>query len=103
MMRIKKNDMVLVLSGKDKGKRGVVLETIPHKNLVKVQGVAVVTRHMKARRQGETAGIRKQEGYINSSNVMLVSPADSQPCRVNYKMLENGKKVRVCNRTQETI
>lgn len=101
-MHIKKNDTVVVISGKDKGKRSVVLEVLPQKNLVKIQGVAVVTKHKKARRQGEVAGIKKQEGYINISKVMLVS-ADSKPCRVNYKSLEDGKKVRICNRTKQTI
>lgn len=103
MLRIKKNDTVIVLTGKDKGKRGTVLEIVLAKNLVKVKGIALVTKHVKARRQGENSGIVKQEGYINASNVMLVSPTDSKPCRVNFKTLEDGKKVRVSNRTQQTI
>ncbi|MBA3954550.1 50S ribosomal protein L24 [Candidatus Dependentiae bacterium] len=103
MLRIKKNDTVIVLTGKDKGKRGTVLEIVLDKNLVKVKGIAVVTKHVKAKRQGENSGIVKQEGYINASNVMLVSPVDNQPCRVNFKTLEDGKKVRVSNRTQQTI
>jgi large subunit ribosomal protein L24 len=103
MMRIKRKDTVLILKGKDKGKRGVVVDIIPSKNLVKVQGIALVTKHAKARRQGETSTIKKQEGYINLSNVMLISAVDSAPCRVNVKILEDGKRVRVCNRTKETI
>ena len=103
MMRIKKNDTVFVLTGKDKGKRGTVLEVEREKSLIKVAGIAMLTKHYKARRQGETSGIRKQEGYINLSNVMLVSPIDSKPCRVNFKILENGTKVRVCNRTKQVI
>ena len=103
MMRIKKNDTVFVLTGKDKGKRGTVIDIIPDKNLVKVKGIALVTKHIKARRQGEVSAIKKEEGYIHISNVMLVSQHDNNPCRVNFKVLEDGKKVRVCNRTQQVI
>lgn len=102
MMRIKKNDTVYVLTGKDKGKHGTVLDIIAEKNLVKVKGVALLTKHVKARRQGEVSAIKQEEGYINMSNVMLVGP-DNKPCRVNFKVLEGGKKVRVCNRTQQVI
>ncbi len=102
MMRIKKNDNVVVLTGRDKGKKGTVLEVLPEKDLVKVSGIAIVTKHYKARRQGETSGIRKQEGYINLSNVMLIS-SDGKPTRVNFKTLEDGTKVRVANRTKQTI
>jgi len=102
MMRIKKNDTVLVLTGRDKGKRGTVLEVVPAKGLVKVSGVAVVTKHYKARKQGEVSSIKKQEGYINASNVMLIS-TDGKPCRVNFKSLEDGNKVRVCNRTKDVV
>lgn len=101
-MRIKKNDTVYVLTGKDKGKQGIILAIDPDKNLVKVKGIALLTKHVKARRQGEVSAIKQEEGYINISNVMLVAP-DNKPCRVNFKVLENGKKVRVCNRTQQII
>lgn len=101
-MRIKKNDTVLILTGKDKGKRGTVLEVDLDKDLVKVAGIAMMTKHYKARKQGEASSIKKQEGYIHASNVMLIS-SDKKPCRVNFKVLEDGKKVRVCNRTKEVI
>lgn len=68
---IKKNDLVYVLTGKDKGKKGTVISVLPRKGLVKIKGVALVTRHYKARRQGETSGIKKVERYIDVSNVML--------------------------------
>lgn len=103
MMRIKKNDTIVVLTGKDKGKQGIVVDIVVDKNLVKVAGVAMVTKHYKARRQGETSAIKKQESFINLSNVMLISPIDSKPCRVNFKVLEDGSKVRVCNRTKQVI
>lgn len=101
MMRIKKNDTVIVLTGKDKGKKGTVIDVIPDKDLVQVKGIAVATRHAKARRNGEQSSIKKIESYINASNVMLVA-ADGKPCRVNFKVID-GKKVRVSNRTGEAI
>lgn len=103
MMRIKKHDTVLVITGKDKGKRGRVLEIDLDKNSIKVAGVNIVTKHYKARRQGEASSIKKQEGYINASNVMLVAPGDSLPCRVQFKQLEDGTKVRVSHRSKQTI
>ncbi len=102
MMRIKKNDTVVVLTGKDKGKKGTVLDVLYDKKLVKVSSVAIVTKHVKAKRQGETSGIKKQESYIHLSNVMLVA-SDGKPCRVGFKVLDDGKKVRVCSRTQKVI
>lgn len=72
MAHIKKNETVLVITGKDKGKKGVVLEVLPKKNKVLVKGVAITTRHVKARRQGEVAGIKKEENYIHISNVVPV-------------------------------
>lgn len=102
MNRIKKNDTVLVLTGRDKGKKGTVLDVQSDKDLVKVAGIAIVTKHYKARKQGEVSSIKKQEGYIHASNVMLIS-TDGKPCRVNFKVQEDGKKVRVCNRTKDVV
>ncbi len=103
MLRIRRNDTVQVLTGKDKGKQGTVVDINRDKGLVKVTGIAMVTKHQKARRQGETSAIKKKESFINLSNVMLVSPADSKPCRVNFKKQEDGTKVRVCNRTKKVL
>ncbi len=102
-MRIKKNDTVIVISGKDSGKNGTVIDIKIDKGLVKVKGIALVTKHVKARKQGEVSTIKKVESFINLSNVMLVSSADSLPCRVNFKIMEDGKKMRICNRTKEAI
>jgi large subunit ribosomal protein L24 len=71
MQHIKKDDLVIVISGKDKGKKGHVVEVLPKKGKVKVRGVAIVTTHYKARRQGETSAIKKEESYIDISNVVL--------------------------------
>jgi len=68
---IKKNDLVYVLTGKDRGKKGTVISILPEKKKVKVKGVALAIRHYKARKQGEKSGIKKVERYIDMSNVML--------------------------------
>lgn len=98
MSNIKKNDTVIVIAGKDKSKKGTVIEILPKKNLVKVKGVAIATKHKKARAQGQVSQIKKEESYINISNVMLLS--NSKPCRISFKF-ENGKKVRFCKKTGE--
>jgi large subunit ribosomal protein L24 len=99
--RIKKNDTVVVLSGKDKDKKGKVIEVLPKKDKVIVEGVKLVTRHIKARKQGEVSGIRKEEAYLNTALVMPICTACNTPCRVNAKIIEGGKKVRACNRCEE--
>ena len=101
VMRVKKNDTVIVLSGKDKGKRGSVVDILPKKGKVVVKGVAVVTRHAKARKQGEMAGIKKQESFIDISNVMPLCASCQKPCRVGSSVLEGGKKARSCKRCHE--
>lgn len=96
--RIKKNDTVKILSGKDKGKNGLVLAVFPEKNQVLVQGVAIVTKHVKARKQGQRAEIKKCESLIALSKAMLVCSACHAPSRVNTKVVEDGSRVRMCNR-----
>ena len=70
--RIKKGDQVYVLTGKDRGKKGIVIAILPKKDKVIVKDVALVTRHVKARKQGETSGIKREERFIHISNVMPV-------------------------------
>ncbi len=103
MMRVKNNDIVVIITGKDKGKRGKVLDIDYKHHKVKVQGVAIVTRHLKPRRQGEKGTLKKEEGYIDLSNVMPLCPTSDKPCRVRVKELEAGTKVRVSHRSQEAI
>ena len=103
MARVKKNDTVMILSGKDKGKEGVVLDINKKKSRVMVKGAAILVKHVKARRQGEPSGIRKEEGWLHLSNVMPVCSACKTPCRVSAKLLEDGKKVRMCNSCKEVI
>lgn len=102
-VRIKKDDQVIVLTGKDKGQKGQVLEVLPKKNKVLVKGVAMATHHTKAKKQGETSKISKQESYIDISNVMAFCASCKKASRMNSKLLDSGDKVRVCNRCQEIM
>lgn len=81
--RIKKNDTVVVLSGKDRGKKGKVLEIFPEKNLVIVEGVNIATIHRRARRQGEESKIVRQETCIHISNVLPIDAATGSPKRAS--------------------
>lgn len=101
MNRVKKNDTVMVINGKDKGKQGEVLGLSFKKNKVLVKGVGIVTRHQKARKQGDVAGIKKQESFINLSNVMPVCTACKKPSRVGVTTVEGGKRARTCSRCKE--
>jgi large subunit ribosomal protein L24 len=71
-MNIKKNDTVVIITGSDRGKKGLVVDILPKKGKVKVQGVALVARHTKARRQGEKSAIKQQERFIDISNVKKI-------------------------------
>ena len=96
-MNIKKNDTVVVLSGKDKGTKGKVLVAMPAENKVVVEKVNVATCHTKPRRQGETGGIVKKETPIRSCKVALFCSKCGKGVRVGYKV-ENGKKTRICRK-----
>lgn len=102
-MHVKKGDTVVVIAGKDKGKTGKVLQAMPKKDRVLVEGVNMQTKHKKANQQMQQAGIIHQEGPIHVSNVMPYCKKDQQGVRVQSKMLENGKKVRVCAKCGEEI
>ena len=96
-MNIRKDDKVIVLSGKDKGKEGKVLSANPKAGKVIVEGVNVASKHMRPRKQGEQGGIIKMETPIYACKVMVVCPKCGKPTRVAHK-LENGKNVRVCKK-----
>ena len=100
-MRIKKDDTVVVITGKDKGKTGKVLKAMPKENKVVVQGVNMQTKHAKAAPKAG-AEIKHMEGPIDASNVMLYDSKTKQGTRVGYKV-ENGKKVRVSKKTGAVI
>jgi len=96
-MNIKKDDKVVVLSGKDKGKEGKILVSDPKAMKVIVEGVNVATKHQKPRKQGEEGGIIKVETPIYASKVQLVCPKCGKATRVGHKV-EGDKKVRVCKK-----
>lgn len=97
-MNIKTNDTVIVLSGKDKGKKGKVLSADPKAGKLIVEGVNVASRHQKPMRQGEEGGIIKKETPIYSCKVMRVCPKCDKPTRTAHKISGDGKKVRVCKK-----
>ena len=101
-MNIKKNDTVVVLSGKDKGKKGKVLEAMPAAGKVVIEGVNVATCHVKPKKQGDEGGIVKREIPMYVSKVMLVCPKCGKPTRHAVKV-ENGTKSRVCKKCGQTI
>ena len=102
-MRIKKGDLVEVISGKDKGKRGKVLIVIPKENKVIVENVNMVKRHQRPIPQLREGGIIEREAPIYASKVMVVCPACDKRTRVGYRFTEDGKKVRYCKKCGEII
>ena len=101
-MNIKKNDTVIVLSGKDKGVKGKVLEAMPADNKLIVEKVNVATCHTKPRKQGETGGIVKKETPIRTCKVALYCDKCEKGVRVGYKV-EDGKKTRICRKCGKEI
>ena len=97
-MSIKKDDLVVVLSGKDKGKQGKVLKVEPKSGKVLVEKINMVSCHVKPRREGEEGGIIKREAPLYASKVMRVCPKCNKPTRSAHKLLADGKKVRICKK-----
>ncbi len=103
-MKIKKNDRVMVISGRDKGKSGRVIEVIKAKNKVIVEGVGIIKKATRPNRQaGIAGGIIEREAAIQASNVMLIDPGTGKPTRVGYQLLSDGKKVRISRKTGAVI
>jgi len=101
-MRIKKADRVIVITGRDKGKVGEVLQVMPKENRVIVRGVNIVKRHER-QTQTTQGGIISKEAAIHASNVAMVDPKTNQPTRVGYRVLADGRKVRFAKRSGEVI
>ena len=101
-LKIKKGDRIVVLAGRDKGKRGEVLQVMPSENRALVQGVNVVRRHQKQSAQQE-GGIVAKEAPIHLSNIAIEDPADGAPTRVGHKFMDDGRKVRFAKRSGEAI
>ena len=101
-LKIKKGDHVVVITGKDKGKKGEVLKVMPSENRVIVKGVSMVRRHQRQTANQE-GGIITKEAPIEVSNIALEDPKDGKPTRVGYKFLKDGRKVRFARRSGEVI
>ncbi|MBU2568045.1 MAG: 50S ribosomal protein L24 [Elusimicrobia bacterium] len=102
MLNIRKKDKVLVLCGKDRGKRGEVVRVYPGDNSVVVSKVNIIKKHSKPT-QTDPGGVKEIETPVNISNVMLVCPKCDQPTRPKFDFLSDGKKVRVCRKCGEMI
>lgn len=102
-MKIRKNDTVLVIAGKDRGKKGRVRRALPKKQKVIVEGVNMIKRHSRARRAARQAGIIELEAPLHVSNVMLLCNKCNKPVRVGFRFLADGRKARICRSCQEVI
>jgi large subunit ribosomal protein L24 len=101
--KIKKGDRVQVLAGRDKGKRGEVLSVAPKEGRALVQGVNMVKRHQKPQGLNRPGGIIEKEAPIHLSNLALIDPASDRPTRVGFRLLEDGKKVRISRASGEVL
>lgn len=101
--RIRKGDKVVVITGADRGKRGEVLSVRPKDNRAVVQGVNIAKKHQKATGMGQPGGIIEQEATIHLSNVMLIDPKTDKPTRVGFRILDDGRKVRVARPSGDVI
>ena len=102
-MKIRKDDTVLVIKGKDKGKKGKVRFAYPEKQLLMVEGINFIKKHSKARGRVRQAGIIDLEVPVHVSNVMLLCNKCNKPSRVGFEKLEDGRRVRVCRSCHEVI
>ena len=102
--KIKKNDQVVIIAGRDKGKRGRVLEVAPITGKIKVEGAGVIKRHQKANPQSNRGGgIIEKEAFINISNVQLIDPQSGKPTRARYQIEGDGSKIRVAAASGQSL
>jgi len=102
-MHVRAGDNVMVLSGKDKGKSGKVIEVNPAKGTVLVEGISIATKHVRPKRMDQQGGIIHQETFVDASNVMLVCSKCKKPSRTERKVEDNGRKVRLCKKCGQVI
>jgi large subunit ribosomal protein L24 len=100
---VRKGDTVIVVAGKERGKKGKVLRVIPEKGRVVVERINMIKKHQKPTQKIRQGGIIEREGAIHLSNVMLLDPGSNKPTRVGMKALADGKKVRVARRSGEML
>lgn len=101
-MKIKQNDIVEVISGKDRGKHGKVIEALPKENRLRVEGVQMIKKHVKPQRRGERGWTEERPGKIHVSNVMFVDQETGERTRVSYKVFDN-KKVRYSHKLNKEL
>jgi len=102
-MKIRKNDTILVVAGKDRGKKGKVRFAYPKHKRVMVEGVNFIKKHSRAKKQARQAGIIELEAPIHVSNVMLLCDKCNHPTRIGFRFLEDGRKVRICRACREVV
>jgi large subunit ribosomal protein L24 len=102
-VKIRKGDTVVIIAGKDSGKKGKVRRALPDEDRVIVEGLNMIKRHSRARRATRQAGIIELEAPIHVSNVMLICDKCGNPTRIGYRFLDDGKKVRICSSCREVI
>ena len=102
-MQIRKNDSVIVIGGKERGKTGKVLRVIPDKDAVVIERLNMVKRHTKPRGPQQPGGIVEKEAAIHASNIMILCDKCNAPVRVGHKTLADGKKTRICRRCNEAL
>ncbi|HAN44159.1 MAG TPA: 50S ribosomal protein L24 [Ruminococcaceae bacterium] len=102
-LHVKKDDTIVILSGKDKGKKGKVIGVSPKEQKIIVEGCNIVTKHVKPKKMGQPGGIVKAEGAMYASKAMLVCPKCSKPTRLAHKILADGSKLRLCKHCGETF
>jgi len=102
-MKIRKNDTVLVIVGKDKGKKGKVRKALPKEDKVIIEGLNMIKRHSRTKGQAKQAGIIELESPLHVSKVMIVCSKCAKPARIGIRYLEDGKRVRFCRACSEVI
>jgi large subunit ribosomal protein L24 len=102
-LHVKKGDTVIILSGKDKGKKGKIIEALPKKSRIVVEGINKVKRHAKPTQKSPQGGILVKEAPLNSAKAMLVCPACDKPTRIKKSALASGKMARACKKCGEVI
>lgn len=102
-MQIRKNDSVIVIGGKERGKTGKVLRVMPDKDAVIIERLNMVKRHTKPRGPQQPGGIVEKEAAIHASNIMILCDKCNAPVRVGHKVLADGKKIRICRRCNEAL
>jgi large subunit ribosomal protein L24 len=102
-LHVKKDDMVMIIAGKEKGKSGKVTRIFPDKGRLKVEGLNVVKRHTRPSRTNQEGGIVEKEAPLDASNVQLLCGACSKPTRTGIRVLEDGSKVRYCKKCNEIV